>query len=68
MATADLVTRGDVVTLPQPLPLDCGRQLDGVQIAYEAYGELNAAKDNVVFIAHALTGDHHVASPHPITG
>jgi homoserine O-acetyltransferase/O-succinyltransferase len=68
MATAELITQGDVVTLPDPLPLDCGRELEGVQIAYESYGELNAAKDNVVFIAHALTGDHHVASPHPITG
>jgi len=68
MASAEPVIRGDVVTLPDPLPLDCGRALEGVQIAYEAYGELNAAKDNAVFIAHALTGDHHVASPHPITG
>lgn len=68
MATAEIVTRGDTVTLAHPLPLDCGRQLDGVQIAYEAYGALAPARDNVVFIAHALTGDQHVASPHPITG
>ncbi|MDG2002207.1 MAG: homoserine O-acetyltransferase [Novosphingobium sp.] len=68
MANAQIVTHGDVVTLPKPLQLDCGQQLEGVQIAYEAYGELSAARDNAVLIAHALTGDHHVASPHPITG
>ena len=39
-----------------------------MRIAYEAYGTLNPAKDNAVFIAHATTGDQHVASPHPITG
>jgi len=58
----------ETLTLPAPLPLDGGRALEGVQVAYEAYGSINAARDNVVLIAHALTGDHHVASPHPITG
>jgi homoserine O-acetyltransferase len=63
-----ILTHSDTLTLPAPLPLDCGRSLDGVRVAYEAYGELSAARDNVVLIAHALTGDQHVASPHPITG
>ncbi len=68
MATAPIKTVSTVLPLPDPLPLDGGQRLEGVQIAYEAYGELSPAKDNVIFIAHALTGDHHVASPHPITG
>lgn len=68
MAADELLTHGDVVTLPRPLSLDCGQQLEAVQIAYEAYGELSEARDNVILIAHALTGDHHIASPHPITG
>ena len=32
------------VTLPGPLPLHLGGQLDSVQVAYETYGQLNAAK------------------------
>lgn len=39
-----------------------------MQIAYTIQGELNAARDNAVLVCHALTGDQHVASPHPITG
>jgi homoserine O-acetyltransferase len=53
---------------PAPLPLDCGRSLDNVEIAYEAYGTLNAGARQCILVCHALTGDQHVASPHPITG
>lgn len=56
------------VELDAPLELDGGGVLQRVTIAYETYGELNADKSNAVLICHALTGDHHVASPHPITG
>jgi homoserine O-acetyltransferase len=66
--SASISTTSETLTLPDELPLDCGRSLARVAIAYEAYGALNAARDNAVLIAHALTGDHHVASPHPITG
>ncbi|MEQ8347819.1 MAG: homoserine O-acetyltransferase [Sneathiellaceae bacterium] len=51
-----------------PLRLDCGVALDGLAIAYQTYGELNAARSNAVLVCHALTGDQHVASPHPLTG
>jgi len=54
--------------LPDPLPLDSGRELAGVEIAFETYGELNAARDNAILVFHALTGDQFVASEHPITG
>jgi homoserine O-acetyltransferase len=37
--------------------------LPGVRIAYETWGELNAARDNAVYIAHALTGDSHATGP-----
>jgi homoserine O-acetyltransferase len=47
--------------LPRPLRLDCGRELSGVRIAYETYGELSPARDNVVLVCHALSGDAHAA-------
>src|SRR5687767_15039097 len=47
--------------LPQPLALDCGRTLHAVRIAYETYGTLSAAHDNVVLVCHALSGDAHAA-------
>ncbi|WP_430867154.1 homoserine O-acetyltransferase MetX [Demequina aurantiaca] len=37
--------------------------LPGVRIAYETWGQLNAARDNAVYIAHALTGDSHATGP-----
>jgi homoserine O-acetyltransferase/O-succinyltransferase len=52
----------------EPLKLDAGATLDHLTIAYQTYGELNAAKSNAILICHALTGDQHVANTHPITG
>ena len=54
--------------LNAPLPLDSGRELAPVEIAFETYGELNADKSNAILICHALTGDQYVASTHPVTG
>ena len=56
------------VRLPGPLRLDGGALLSPVEIGYETYGTLNADRSNAVLICHALTGDQHVASPHPVTG
>jgi homoserine O-acetyltransferase len=47
--------------LPEPLALDCGRELDRVRIAYETYGTLSPARDNVILVCHALSGDAHAA-------
>ncbi len=52
----------------EPLKMDAGATLDHLTIAYQTYGELNAAKSNAILICHALTGDQHVANTHPITG
>jgi homoserine O-acetyltransferase len=49
------------IDLAAPLPLDCGRQLDHVRIAYETYGTLSPARDNVILVCHALSGDAHAA-------
>src|SRR6187455_1315817 len=51
----------------RPLRLDAGVELSPFQIAYKTYGRLNAARSNAVLICHALTGDQHVASVHPVT-
>ncbi|MCW3846877.1 homoserine O-acetyltransferase [Sphingomonas sp. LB-2] len=56
------------VTLPGPLRLDGGALLSPVDIAYETYGALNADASNAILVCHALTGDQHVASTHPVTG
>src|SRR5881398_1508250 len=47
--------------LPRPLVLDCGRTLHPVRIAYETYGTLSPARDNVILVCHALSGDAHAA-------
>lgn len=44
-----------------PFPLELGGELEGVTVAYETYGKLNARKDNAILICHALSGDSHVA-------
>lgn len=40
--------------------LEAGGFLDELTIAYSTYGELNAEKDNVVWICHALTANSEV--------
>jgi homoserine O-acetyltransferase len=52
----------------QPLPLDSGASLAPLEIAYKTYGRLNEAKSNAILVCHALTGDQHLASTHPVTG
>ena len=53
-----------VVEQNQPLQLECGKKLGPIDVAYETYGQLNEAGDNVVLICHALSGDAHVAGRH----
>src|ERR1700684_3200223 len=43
------------------LALDCGATLAPVEIAYETYGKLNAAKTNAILVTHAFSGDAHAA-------
>jgi homoserine O-acetyltransferase/O-succinyltransferase len=47
--------------LPEPVRLDCGRELHPVRVAYETYGALSPARDNVILVCHALSGDAHAA-------
>jgi homoserine O-acetyltransferase len=48
---------------PNELNLESDEKLSPVTLSYETHGELNAEKSNAVLIAHALTGDAHVAGP-----
>ncbi|MFC0436949.1 homoserine O-acetyltransferase [Kutzneria buriramensis] len=47
--------------LPDPVRLDCGRELSPVRVAYETYGALSPRRDNVILVCHALSGDAHAA-------
>jgi homoserine O-acetyltransferase len=46
------------------LELECGRRLESITVAYERYGHLNAARDNVILVCHALSGGAHAAGRH----
>jgi homoserine O-acetyltransferase len=41
------------------LTCQAGGVLPDVTVAYETWGELNAARDNAVLVCHALSGDAH---------
>jgi len=55
------VVETQYLDLPQPLALDCGRELSQVRVAYETYGTLSPARDNVILVCHALSADAHAA-------
>src|SRR5438045_4530824 len=43
------------------LTLDSGATLHQVDVAYETYGTLNAARSNAILVLHAFSGDAHAA-------
>jgi homoserine O-acetyltransferase/O-succinyltransferase len=46
---------------PHEMELESGARFGPITIAYETYGTLDADKENVILILHALTGDSHAA-------
>lgn len=49
---------------PGALKTHGGASLGPIDVAYETYGKLSPARDNAVFVCHALTGDAHAAGWH----
>ena len=47
-------------SVPEAFELENGKKLSELQIAYHTYGSLNAAKDNVIWVCHALTANADV--------
>ena len=45
---------------PYPFALENGGQLPNLEIAYHTFGKLNAKKDNVIWVCHALTANSNV--------
>ena len=44
----------------KPFQLENGQELPKIDIAYQTYGTLNANKDNVIWVCHALTANADV--------
>jgi homoserine O-acetyltransferase len=47
------------LVLPEGFRTLHGAELDHIQVSYESWGELNAARDNAILVAHILTSDCH---------
>lgn len=57
-----------IYTHDYPFDLESGHRLPTLQIAYHTFGTLSAAKDNVIWVCHALTANSDVADwwPHTV--
>ncbi len=49
------------ITFDRELRLESGRILGPITLAYETYGDLNAAHSNAILVTHAWTGSAHLA-------
>ncbi|MFO7929444.1 MAG: homoserine O-acetyltransferase [Candidatus Humimicrobiaceae bacterium] len=49
---------------PDQMEVESDNRLGPITLAYETYGKLNSSKNNAILIAHALSGDAHVAGFH----
>ena len=58
-------TTPSVAEFREPFRFVSGAEIPEWRLAYETYGQLNAAKSNAVLVCHALTGSHHAAGFYP---
>ena len=57
----------NVYRFTEPFRTEAGAVIEPLEIAYHTFGTLNAAKDNVVWVCHALTANSDVADWWPGT-
>ncbi|PSR56560.1 homoserine O-acetyltransferase [Adhaeribacter arboris] len=50
----------EILHCPQPFLLESGKIVPQLQITYHTYGKLNAKKNNVIWVCHALTANADV--------
>lgn len=50
------------IQLTAPFQLESGEQIEHLEIGFDIYGKLNPARDNVVWVCHALTANSDVFS------
>ena len=53
----EMTAEGHTYVHPDDFDLECGQTLANAQIRYMTYGTLNEARDNVLVVCHALTGN-----------
>lgn len=56
----EFVPQEQFLQLSHPLSLETGRTLYNPLIAFQTWGRLNDDRSNVVWVCHALTGNHRV--------
>ncbi|WPB57055.1 homoserine O-succinyltransferase MetX [Xylophilus sp. GOD-11R] len=57
----NLIAQSRAMRFDAALRLRSGASIAGYTLAYETYGNLNAARSNAVLVCHALNASHHVA-------
>lgn len=57
---SQLLPKEFTLQLKQPLSLESGAKLYNPVLAYQTWGKLNEDQSNVVWVCHALTGNHRV--------
>ncbi len=57
---SQLLPKEFTLQLKQPISLESGEELYNPVLAYQTWGKLNEDQSNVVWVCHALTGNHRV--------